>query len=50
MHAQIRDVAGHTLIAEAMRFVGRDDVHLPRYAAEAARPGRDPVPGRHPLA
>ena len=39
MHAQIRDVAGHELIAEAMRFVGSPDVHLPRYAAEAARSG-----------
>ena len=39
MHTEIRDVAGHSLIAEAMRFVGSDDVHLPRYAAEAARSG-----------
>jgi len=37
MHGQIRDVAGHRLIAAAMRFVGSEDVHLPRYAAEAAR-------------
>ena len=39
LHGAIRDVAGHTEIAAAMRFVGMDDVHLPRYAAEAARPG-----------
>jgi len=37
MHRQIREVAGHTLVAAAMRFVGSDDVHLGRYAAEAAR-------------
>jgi thymidylate synthase ThyX len=37
MHRQIRDVAGHRRIAAAMRFVGSDDVHLPRYAAEASR-------------
>jgi thymidylate synthase ThyX len=37
MHRQIDEVAGHRLIAGAMRFVGSDDVHLPRYAAEAAR-------------
>ncbi|MBV8086042.1 MAG: FAD-dependent thymidylate synthase, partial [Chloroflexi bacterium] len=39
MHRQIDVVAGHHNIAAAMRFVGADDVHLPRYAAEAARPG-----------
>jgi thymidylate synthase ThyX len=32
----IDEVAGHHLIAGAIRFVGLDDVHLPRYAAEAA--------------
>ncbi len=32
----IDEVAGHHLVAGAMRFVGSDDVHLPRYAAEAA--------------
>ncbi len=37
MHRLIRDQAGHTLVAGAMRFVGSDDVHLPRYAAEAGR-------------
>jgi thymidylate synthase ThyX len=37
MHRQIREVAGHPLVAAAMRFVGSDDVHLGRYAAEAAR-------------
>jgi hypothetical protein len=39
MHRQIDEVAGHHLIARAMRFVGSDDVHLPRYAAESARVG-----------
>jgi thymidylate synthase ThyX len=38
MHRQIGEVAGHRLVAAALRFVGSDDVHLPRYAAEAARP------------
>ena len=38
MQAQIGEVAGHRLIAAAMEFAGRDDVHLPRYAAEASRP------------
>ena len=37
MHRQIGEVAGHRLLAEAMRFVGTEDVHLPRYAAEAGR-------------
>ena len=37
MHRLIDEVAGHHLVARAMRFVGSDDVHLPRYAAEAAR-------------
>ena len=37
MHRLIDQVAGHHLVAGAMRFVGADDVHLPRYAAEAAR-------------
>jgi thymidylate synthase ThyX len=37
MLSQIRDVAGHRHLAAAMRFAGSDDVHLPRYAAEAAR-------------
>ncbi|MFN2581777.1 MAG: FAD-dependent thymidylate synthase [Candidatus Dormibacteria bacterium] len=35
MHRLIDEVAGHHLVADAMRFVGSDDVHLPRYAAEA---------------
>ncbi|MFN2451015.1 MAG: FAD-dependent thymidylate synthase [Candidatus Dormibacteria bacterium] len=39
MHRQIAEVAGHRLIAGAMRFVGSDDVHLPRYAAESSRVG-----------
>jgi thymidylate synthase ThyX len=34
MHALIRDVAGHRLVAEAMRFVNQDDVHLGRLEAE----------------
>jgi thymidylate synthase ThyX len=37
MHRLIDQVAGHHLVAGAMRFVGSDDVHLPRYATEAAR-------------
>lgn len=36
MHRLIDEQAGHHLVAAAMRFVGADDVHLPRYAAEAA--------------
>jgi len=39
MHRLIDEVAGHHLVAGAMRFVGSDDVHLPRYDAEAARIG-----------
>ena len=34
MHTLIRDVAGHKLIAEAIRFVNQDDVHLGRLDAE----------------
>jgi hypothetical protein len=34
MHALIRDVAGHRLVAEAMSFVNQDDVHLGRLEAE----------------
>jgi thymidylate synthase ThyX len=37
MLSGIREVAGHRHLAAAMRFAGGDDVHLPRYAAEAAR-------------
>jgi hypothetical protein len=37
MHRQIGEVAGHRRIAESMKFVGSEDVHLPRYASEAAR-------------
>jgi len=33
----IDEVAGHHLVAGAMRFAGSDDVHLPRYASEAAQ-------------
>ncbi|MBV9101229.1 MAG: FAD-dependent thymidylate synthase [Candidatus Dormibacteraeota bacterium] len=39
MHRLIDQVAGHHLVAGAMRFTGAEDVHLPRYAAEAARVG-----------
>ena len=39
MHRLIDEVAGHHLVAGAMRFVGSDDVHLPRYAAEVGRDG-----------
>jgi thymidylate synthase ThyX len=42
----IDTVAGHHRVAAAMRFAGSEDVHLPRYASEAAAgtaPGsRDP--------
>jgi thymidylate synthase ThyX len=40
MHRLIDEVAGHHLVAGAMRFVGADDVHLPRYEAEAAQSAR----------
>jgi thymidylate synthase ThyX len=33
----IDEVAGHRMVAGAMRFAGSDDVYLPRYASEAAR-------------
>jgi thymidylate synthase ThyX len=32
----IDEVAGHHLVAGAMRFAGSEDVHLPRYASEVA--------------
>lgn len=38
MHRLIDEVAGHHLVAGAMRFISSDDVHLPRYAAERGRP------------
>ncbi|MFN2569744.1 MAG: FAD-dependent thymidylate synthase [Candidatus Dormibacteria bacterium] len=41
MHRLIDTVAGHHLVAESMRFVNSEDVHLPRYAAEATRPERE---------
>ncbi len=41
MHRLIDEVAGHHLVAGAMRFVGSDDVHLPRYASEAAGAATD---------
>jgi thymidylate synthase ThyX len=44
MHGLIRDVAGHTLIAEAMQFVSLDDVHLGRLEAEQRIEG----PGSRP--
>ena len=34
---QIDQVAGHHRVARAMSFAGSEDVHLPRYAAEASR-------------
>ncbi len=37
MHRLIDEVAEHHLVAGAMRFVGSEDVHLPRYASEASR-------------
>ena len=37
MLRQIDEVAGHHRVARAMSFAGSDDVHLPRYAAEAER-------------
>ncbi|MEO8899774.1 MAG: FAD-dependent thymidylate synthase [Candidatus Dormibacter sp.] len=37
MHRLIDEVAGHHMVAGAMRFVGSDDVHLPRYASERGR-------------
>ncbi|MFN2466004.1 MAG: FAD-dependent thymidylate synthase [Candidatus Dormibacteria bacterium] len=40
MHALIRDVAGHRLIADAMQFVNQDDVHLGRLEAEQRLEGR----------
>jgi thymidylate synthase ThyX len=39
LHRQIKEVAGHRRIADAMQFVGKEDVHLPRYASEASRVG-----------
>jgi thymidylate synthase ThyX len=43
MHQLIRDVAGHRLVADAMRFVNQEDVHLGRLAAEQrAEPGAAP--------
>ena len=35
MHRLIDEVAGHHHVASAMRFLNSDDVHLPRYGAEA---------------
>ena len=37
MLQQIDSVAGHHRVARAMSFAGREDVHLPRYAAEVGR-------------
>jgi thymidylate synthase ThyX len=42
MHALIRDTAGHKLIAEAMKFVNQDDVHLGRLEAEQRLEPRGP--------
>ncbi|MBV8527876.1 MAG: FAD-dependent thymidylate synthase, partial [Candidatus Dormibacteraeota bacterium] len=35
MHRLIDEVAGHHHVARAIRFLNSDDVHLPRYLAEA---------------
>ncbi|HZB97688.1 MAG TPA: FAD-dependent thymidylate synthase, partial [Candidatus Sulfotelmatobacter sp.] len=40
MHSLIDEAAGHHLIARAMRFVGSEDVHLPRYEAESRAEAR----------
>jgi thymidylate synthase ThyX len=37
MLRQIDQVAGHHRVAGAMSFVGSEDIHLPRYAAEVER-------------
>ena len=37
MLRQIDTAAGHHRVARAMSFAGREDVHLPRYAAEVGR-------------
>jgi thymidylate synthase ThyX len=37
MLLQIDQVAGHHRVAQAMRFAGQGDLHLPRYAAEVGR-------------
>ena len=37
MLQEIDTVAGHHWVARAMSFAGREDVHLPRYAAEVGR-------------
>src|ERR1700680_3423360 len=37
----IDEVAGHHLVAGAMRFAGSEDVHLPRYASEVAHAVRE---------
>jgi thymidylate synthase ThyX len=42
MHAAIRDVAGHGLVAGAMSFVNQDDVHLGRLEAEQRADARAP--------
>ena len=39
MHRLIDEVAGHHLVAAAMRFVGSEDVHLGRYESERGRGG-----------
>jgi len=38
MHRLIDSVARHHLVAGSMRFIGAEDVHLPRYEAEARAP------------
>ncbi|HEV1997935.1 MAG TPA: FAD-dependent thymidylate synthase, partial [Candidatus Dormibacteraeota bacterium] len=46
MHNLIHDVAGHHLVADAMKFVNQDDVHLGRLEAEQrAESGATPPQG-----
>jgi hypothetical protein len=37
MHRAIRDVAGHTVVADAMQFVDHSEVELERLQAERAQ-------------
>jgi thymidylate synthase ThyX len=43
MHALIRDVAGHRMVADAIRFVNQEDVHLGRLEAEKRSTERAPA-------
>lgn len=44
MHGLVRDVAGHHLVADAMKFVNQDDVHLGRLEAEQRAESRATSP------